>query len=67
MATSTNETITLTEDLFYGAGRHKKCYLHPDNDNLCIKIAYNRGGQTDLLREINYIKVLKPMGKLKLI
>ncbi len=63
MATSTNETIILTEDLFYGAGRHKKCYLHPDNDNLCIKIAYNRGGQTDLLREINYIKVLKRRNK----
>ena len=55
--------LELTEDLFYGAGRHKKCYLHPDNDNLCIKIAYNRGGQTDLLREINYIKVLKRRNK----
>lgn len=63
MAISINETIILTEDLFYGAGRHKKCYLHPDNDSLCVKIAYNRGGQIDLLREIDYIKVLKRRNK----
>ena len=37
----------------------KKCFLHPHNKNLCIKIAYNEGGQKDLIREINYIDVLK--------
>ena len=55
----TSQVLNLTEDLFYGNGRHKKCYVHPDNENLCIKIAYNRGGRIDLLREINYIKILK--------
>lgn len=39
-----SDNITLTEDLFYGNGRHKKCYVHPTNENLCVKIAYNRGG-----------------------
>lgn len=61
--TKDKKVLNLSEDLFYGAGRHKKCYLHPENENLCIKIAYNRGGQTDLLREIDYIKVLKRRNK----
>lgn len=59
----TNKTLNLSEDLFYGAGRHKKCYLHPTEDNLCIKIAYNAGGKKDLLREIEYIKILKKRNK----
>ena len=37
----------------------KNVFLHPHNKNLCIKIAYNEGGQKDLIREINYIDVLK--------
>lgn len=45
--------------MLYGQGSHKKCFLHPHNKNLCIKIAYNEGGQKDLIREINYIDVLK--------
>lgn len=56
--------LILNDDLFFGSGRHKKCYLHPTKDTLCIKIAYNRGGQTDLLREINYIKILKNVIKI---
>lgn len=28
----TNKILNLSEDLFYGAGRHKKCYLHPTED-----------------------------------
>ena len=36
--------LILNDDLFFGSGRHKKCYLHPTKDTLCIKIAYNRGG-----------------------
>ena len=59
----TNKILNLSEDLFYGAGRHKKCYLHPPEDNLCIKIAYNAGGKKDLLREIEYIKILKKRNK----
>ena len=34
-------------------------FLHPLDNNLCIKIAYNKGGQRDLNRELNYLKVLK--------
>ena len=53
------EIIQLDDSLLYGQGSHKKCFLHPQNKNLCIKIAYNEGGQKDLIREINYIDVLK--------
>lgn len=49
------EIIQLDDSLLYGQGSHKKCFLHPHNKNLCIKIAYNQGGQKDLLREINFI------------
>lgn len=51
------EIIQLDDSLLYGQGSHKKCFLHPHNKNLCIKIAYNEGGQKDLIREINYIDV----------
>lgn len=50
------EIIQLDDSLLYGQGSHKKCFLHPHNK---IKIAYNEGGQKDLIREINYIDVLK--------
>lgn len=53
------EIIQLDDSLLYGQGSHKKCFLHPHNKNLCIKIAYNEGRQKDLIREINYIDVLK--------
>lgn len=52
------QTIQLDDSLLYGQGSHKKCFLHPYDNKLCIKIAYNGGGQKDLIREINYIKVL---------
>ena len=53
------QILQLDDSLLYGQGSHKKCFLHPHNKNLCIKIAYNQGGQKDLIREINYIDVLK--------
>ena len=54
-----NNIIHLDENSYYGKGTHKKCFVHPSNSKLCIKIAYNSGGQKDLLREINYLKVLQ--------
>lgn len=48
-----NKTINLSDKLIYGKGFHKKCYIHPYNPNLCIKIAYNEEGKEDIEREIN--------------
>lgn len=59
----TKTILKLDGSLFYGKGSHKKCFIHPENTNLCIKVAYNRGGQKDLLREINYISVLRRRNK----
>lgn len=58
-----SKLIELDENKYYGKGTHKKCFLHPENEDLCIKVAYNRGGQTDLQREINYLKILNKRNK----
>lgn len=63
MTKSSESIIQLNKDKFYGKGTHKKCFIHPDNKDLCIKVAYNRGGQKDLNREINYIQVLRRRNK----
>ena len=55
--------LNLTEDLFYGKGTHKKCYLHPSDSSKCIKMAYTEPGERDLKRELTYLKVLKRQGK----
>ena len=58
-----NNPVQLSEDMLYGKGYHKKCYLHPEYANLCIKIAYNEDGIDDLNREINYWKILNKRNK----
>ncbi len=55
---SNTETITLTEDLFLGKGAHKKCYQHPTDKNLCVKILFQTP-DVDLEKELKYRKVLK--------
>ena len=44
LAKASETLIQLNDNLFYGKGTHKKCYLYPDKKELCIKSAYNRGG-----------------------
>jgi hypothetical protein len=61
MATQ-NTYITLNEHLLIGEGRNRKCYLHPEDLNLCIKISFKRG-QRSAAREINYLKRLHKRGK----
>ena len=59
MTKSSESIIQLNKDKFYGKGTHKKCFIHPQDANLCIKIPYNEGGKIDLLREIKYLNILK--------
>ena len=54
-----SKVVELREELFYGNGRHKKCYIHPENENLCIKVPYNNGGKIDLEREVKFVRLLK--------
>ncbi|NIY49636.1 PhoP regulatory network protein YrbL [Cedecea colo] len=48
--------ISLSNTTLLGTGRHRKCYAHPDNPNLCIKIVYNQdsSGAKELKRELGY-------------
>lgn len=63
MTKSSESIIQLNKDKFYGKGTHKKCFIHPQEANLCIKIPYNEGGKIDLLREIKYLDILKNRNK----
>lgn len=58
-----SKVVELREELFYGNGRHKKCYIHPENENLCIKVPYNDGGKIDLEREVKFVRLLKKIKK----
>ncbi len=40
-----------------GTGVHRKCYIHPENADQCIKIVY-RGGQAETNREQKYYRYL---------
>lgn len=48
--------ILLSKQTPLGAGRHRKCYTHPDNARRCIKVIYNRdhGGDKEIRRELSY-------------
>ncbi len=57
------DSIQLDETLFKGNGRHKRCYVVPDDKTKCVKISYNDGGIVDLEREIKYLGLIKNTGK----
>ena len=57
-AVISDKEITLSPELFVGHGLHKECYRYPGNPGLCIKVAYNEEGISDLVREIGYFKSL---------
>lgn len=54
--------ITLNNDLFIGEGMGRKCYTHPFEKNLCVKIPSKRG-QRSSQREIDYLHRLHARDK----
>ncbi len=48
--------ITIEDEHFMAEGVYQKCYRHPDNDALCIKISKQNLETSRLLYEINYFK-----------
>lgn len=54
--------IKLNEDLFLGEGTKRKCFAHPDNPDLCIKVSSDRGRRS-AQREVRYLKLLHRRGK----
>ena len=47
-------TIKITNNDFIEEGVYQKCYRHPGNNNLCIKIRKQEIEKTRLANEINY-------------
>lgn len=54
--------LTLRDELFLGEGTKRKCYAHPDDPTLCIKITSERGLRS-VNREIRYLNMLRRRGK----
>jgi len=50
--------ITLNANEKFGKGLHRECFVHPDNDNLCIKVV-TYGNQQETKREQGYYKQLQ--------
>ncbi|MBJ3816121.1 hypothetical protein F9C28_14580 [Shimwellia pseudoproteus] len=44
-----------------GKGRHRQCFVHPDNKDLCIKVVHSleHGGDKELRRELRYYRHLE--------
>lgn len=55
--------INIEENSYFAKGTHKKCYLHPGNKELCIKIPYSKEGLIDINREIKYQNILNNINK----
>ncbi len=60
--------LTLNDSLYFAEGYVRKCYLHPDDNNLCVKIPHKnqnerqRGICKSIQREKNYYKSLIKRG-----
>lgn len=51
--------ITIKNEHYISEGLARKCYFHPDNNNLCIKIGKPNVDVAHLYKEINYFKKIK--------
>ncbi|MDL4915160.1 MAG: YrbL family protein [Enterobacterales bacterium endosymbiont of Blomia tropicalis] len=53
--------LELNSTLYIAKGRHRECYLHPDDDRLCVKIIYNatNSGLKESRREQAYYRFLE--------
>jgi len=56
------DSIILNESLFVGKGANRKCYIHPNNNNLCIKVLLKNTFQRGAKREARYYKRLQKKG-----
>ncbi|WP_033958124.1 YrbL family protein [Psychroserpens jangbogonensis] len=48
--------IEIKDNHFIAEGVYQKCYIHPENKNLCIKVSKQELSTSRLLYEINYFK-----------
>ncbi|MDF7667308.1 YrbL family protein [Orbaceae bacterium ESL0727] len=50
--------IYLNDKYYISRGLHRKCYIHPEDNQKCIKVNYNDGAEEETNREIAYYKHL---------
>jgi hypothetical protein len=54
--------IALSSETMIGKGLHRECFIHPDDDNKCIKVVVN-GNQQETDREQSYLQSLLIWGQ----
>jgi len=56
--------INLTPSLLVGKGLHRECYVHPENENLCVKVvvAQRASAAKEEAREQAYCRLLEKRG-----
>ena len=54
--------IILNESLLVGKGSNRKCYIHPYNKDLCIKVLHKSSFKRGAKREAGYYKRLQKKG-----
>ena len=50
----TGPPLALTENLLIGVGEHKKVYVHPDDETLCVKVLHYGETDEDWQKELRY-------------
>ena len=50
----TGPPLAFTEDLLIGVGGHKKVYVHPDDETLCVKVLHYGETDEDWQKELRY-------------
>lgn len=51
--------VILKEELFISKGTSRKSYIHPDDENVCIKISHKKSSHRSTQREIKYYQRLQ--------
>ena len=60
---SQRQTVILVENDYIGEGKSRRCYVHPDNKDLCIKVATDHTkAKRSIAREVGYYKRLQWRG-----
>lgn len=50
--------LQIKPSLYIGRGKHRDCFVHPENPNLCIKIAIKQN-HAEIGRELSYYQFLE--------
>lgn len=56
MIKKNQENLMLHLDTKIGSGRHRTCYVHPEDSSKCVKVVFNPldGGEKEVKRELGY-------------